>query len=188
MGHIVQTDEGLFSYEHLVSTIPLPALTRLHPEISSEIHCSSSKVAVFNLGFDSASSFDAHWYYFPDPEVVFYRVGQYNVVRGEDRMNLYVEVGLPSEKPVDVVALRDRVLVDLRKVGFITSQRVIASSQVIIDPAYAHITSESVETVNRLESYLKEQDVHLLGRYARWEYSSIEDCIGRSKHLAKLFK
>ena len=41
---------------------------------------------VFNLGFDRKAADDVHWMYFPDPSIVFYRVGWYDNILDRDRM------------------------------------------------------------------------------------------------------
>ena len=86
--------------------------------------------------------------YFPDPDRVFYRVGWYDNIMGGDRMSLYVEIGLPDDgAPVDPLALRARVLDDLRAEGIVGDHQLVASHTVTMTPAYAHITQRSIAAV-----------------------------------------
>ena len=93
--------------------------------------------------------------YFPDPAVVFYRVGWYDNILGADRMSLYVEIGAANGASFDVEQLQARVLADLVREGIVTDQRLVASHHVVLDPAYVHITRASLAETARVKAELR---------------------------------
>jgi protoporphyrinogen oxidase len=142
---------------------------------------------VFNLGFDSKGRRDIHWAYYPSRDTVFYRVGFYDNIFDSDRLSLYVEIGFPRDAKVDeqvVRETRDRVLVDLKREGVVTTQKLVAEHSVVMDPAYVHITGRSIAEHARLAATLAERGVWPVGRYGRWTYCSIEDNIVEARALA----
>ena len=149
--------------------------------------CSSdlNQVLVFNLGFDRKGPSGIHWMYFPDPSVSFYRVGWYDNILGGDRMSLYVEIGAAHGAPFDVPALKARVLADLAREGIVTDHRLVAEHHVALDPAYVHVTKESLAETARLRQLLADRGVHSVGRYGGWTYCSIEDNLVETRALAE---
>ena len=132
---------------------------------------SHNKVAVFNLGFDRKGLEAVHWIYYPQKELSFYRV----------------EVGLPGEAELeadDWGALKARVLADLQTCGVVDDQTLVASHEVLLDPAYVHITMRSDAEAAAKRTLLAEQNVHSIGRYGGWTYCSIEDNIVEARALA----
>jgi hypothetical protein len=123
--------------------------------------------------------------YFPEREVSFYRVGFYDNIFETDRMSLYVEIGLAADAPVDVAAARARVLEDLSMVGIVTTQRLVSEHTITLDPAYVHITRESIDTVSKARAVLAARGIYSVGRYGGWTYCSIEDNIIESRSLAR---
>ena len=180
----VKTPKRTIQYRHLVSSAPLSALARLcKVEHDSDVF-TSNKVLVFNLGFDGKGRDDVHWMYFPDRADSFYRVGWYDNILGSDRMSLYVEIGAAKGARFDVDALRERVLVDLRREGIVTTQQLVAHHHVVLDPAYVHITRDSLIETARLRALLAKRNVHSVGRYGAWTYCSIEDNLVETRELA----
>lgn len=180
----VVTPRRRIPYERVVSSAPLPALARACGIDFAPVF-SSNQVLVFNLGFDRKGPRDLHWMYFPDPEVVFYRVGWYdNILPGGERMSLYIEIGAPTGAALDVDALRARVLADLRREGIVTDHQLVAHHHVVLDPAYVHITQASLAETARLRAALEAHGVHSVGRYGGWTYCSIEDNLIETRALA----
>jgi len=155
---------------------------------------------VFNLGFDRKGPRGVHWMYFPDPSLVFYRVGWYDNIlggsaasavdrnsalrAGADRMSLYVEIGARTDATFDVDELRARVLADLERERIIDGHRLVAHHHVVLDPAYCHITQASLAEAARLRRELAAAGVHAVGRYGGWTYCSIEDNLVETRALA----
>ena len=182
---VLTTPRGELGYGRLVSSAPLPALLGLSGLPVPADTFSGNRVLVWNLGFDRKGRDDVHWMYFPDPACSFYRVGWYDNIMGGDRMSLYVEVGLPDDgAAVDPIAIRDRILADLRAEGLVTDHRLVASHTVTMTPAYAHITQRSIAAVTDARRTLAAAGVYSVGRYGGWTYCSIEDNLIETRALA----
>jgi protoporphyrinogen oxidase len=188
---VATTTRRTIRYDHLISSAPLPRLLdacalEYDPDILSH-----NKVLVFNLGFDRKGPRDVHWIYYPQRELSFYRVGFYDNIFGSARMSLYVEIGLPRDAQIDADdrgALKARVLGDLQACGVVDGQSLVASHDVLLDPAYVHITTESEALAGAKKSLLAVHDVHSIGRYGGWTYCSIEDNIVEARALAAALK
>jgi protoporphyrinogen oxidase len=182
---VARTPKREIRFQRLVSSAPLNRLLPLTGLPHDAGVFSWNRVQIFNLGFDRKGPRDVHWIYYPARDRVFYRVGFYDNIFEADRMSLYVEVGFPSQGVIDVPALRQRVLDDLRAEGVVTDQRLVAEHQVAMDPAYVHITKASMAERTRVAAALAQHGVHAIGRYGGWTYCSIEDNIVEAKTLVE---
>jgi len=170
-------------YQSLISSIPFPTLLKICKiDHDSKIY-TSNKVVVFNLGFDSPTSIEDHWVYFPDPDTIFYRVGFYNNIIKSDRMSLYVEVGLETDCEINIEIILKKVLTDLKKHVIIKEQNLISHISLIMNPAYVHVKKESIEDFNSKIKHLNSHGVYSIGRYGGWKYCSIEDNVIEAQEL-----
>jgi protoporphyrinogen oxidase len=182
---VARTTKAEYSYQRLISSAPFPHLLKMAGIEFEPSTYSWNKVLVFNLGFDSKGQSGRHWVYYPDRDLPFYRIGYYDNIFNTDKMSLYVELGYTNEAVVDVEKARDSVLQGLKKAGVITTQKLIAEHSVLMNPAYVHITQESMKSVARIQKELSAQGVHSIGRYGGWTYCSIEDNIVEARQLTK---
>jgi protoporphyrinogen oxidase len=181
---VATTSRREIHYERLISSAPLLDLLRICAVPCDERAFSWNKVLAFNLGFDRKGPAHAHWMYFPDRSLSFYRVGFYDNIWGDPRMSLYVEIGLPRDAPVDVDTMRERVLADLEREHIVVGHRLVADHHVVMDPAYVHINGASRAEVERLRPVLADAGVYPVGRYGGWTYCAIEDNIVETRALA----
>lgn len=184
---IAQTNKREIHFDNLISTIPFPQLMDMAGMDYDRSIYSWNKVLVFNLGFDSKGPERQNcWLYFPDPELIFYRVGFYDNILGQDKTSLYVEIGFNHNDPIgDTSLLLEHTLNDLRKAGIITDQKLVAHSDIVMDPAYVHITKKSEEDKKLKQKQLAASGVYSIGRYGDWKYCSLEDNIHDAFTLAK---
>lgn len=187
---IVEIGDGeKIKYKNLINTIPFNEFLKILDEkeqINREEKLSYNKVLVLNLGFDKPSPNyrKEHWVYFPDKELNFYRIGFYNNILMQSELSVYVEIGFSRDtEKIDVERELDEALKGMKKVGIIDdSVRLIDKSILLMDPAYVHISDE-----RRIEKYFEEfkkDDIYMLGRYGRWTYNCMEDCIQLANDLA----
>lgn len=183
---LAYTDKEEYKYDFLINTIPLNRFRSLimNSEILDHVSLSCNQVLVFNLGFDRGSlDKKTHWTYYPEKDINFYRVGYYNNILGSDKLSLYVEIGFKEDAEIDIGQQMKLTLENLRKVGIIDEHVLIAYNVLIINPGYVHISNDSIKYVSKIRKKLEEKDVYLLGRYGRWTYCSIEDCIKDALNL-----
>ena len=181
----VATKTGEFHYEYLINSAPLNVFLSCAGQHFGDL-LRYNKVLVFNIGFDKKSlDQDVSWAYFPGNEV-FYRVGFYNNIVKDGPLSIYVEIGLSKDECVDLDDAFTRVMGDLKRAGIITDHKVVTTMSFVISPGYVHITKDGKKFVGDIIHSLNEKGVYMLGRYARWEYSAMDDSIEQANGLAKL--
>lgn len=186
----VETDEGsVIYYENLISSVPFNAFLKMLGEDKNDRRAeglSYNKVLVLNLGFDGPSPkyIKEHWVYFPDKSLNFYRIGFYNNILMQGKLSLYVEIGFPKdEQGINVDKELEDALVGMKKVGIIDDSLMLVDKNILLmDPAYVHIEGEE-KVLDWMEEF-KKDDIHMLGRYGRWTYNCMEDCIQLADILA----
>ena len=98
-------DGSRIRYEYLINTSPLNEfLTYFDGEEFRKLRDSLSynKVLVFNLGFNKKSKFTKeHWFYIPDKNVNFYRIGFYDNILDADKLSMYIEIGYNKDDVID---------------------------------------------------------------------------------------
>lgn len=180
---VVKTNFDEFEYEYLINTSPLNYFAKM-ASINGYENLSANQVLVLNLGFDKGSIDNkVSWVYYPGDEF-FYRVGFYNNIAGTDRLSMYVEIGYREEEKIDIELAIDRTLKDLKKVHVISDHQLVAYKPYIINPGYAHITEKGTAFTNRVIGEMEKQNVYLIGRYARWQYSAMDDSMEQAFELA----
>lgn len=180
---VARTTKREIGFERFVSSAPFNRLLAMAQVPHDDAVFSWNKVLVFNLGFDKKGKKDVHWMYYPDREISFYRVGFYDNIFDGERLSLYVELGFAKGAVVDVPAMREQVLADLKRAGVITDHRLVAEHSVVMDPAYVHITQRSMTEHARITAELRARGVYSIGRYGAWTYCSIEDNIVEAREL-----
>jgi protoporphyrinogen oxidase len=187
---VATTSKREIGFEYLISAAPFPQLLGMTGFNAPKEIYSYNKVLVFNLGFDRKGPPGVHWIYYPQRDLVFYRLGFYDNIFDTDRLSMYVEIGFPGDEPVDartIEELRLRVLADLDRVGVTQGHKLQAWHQVVLDPAYVHITQGSLRDVAEKKAILATRGVYSMGRYGSWTYCSIEDNIVEARELAARF-
>ena len=188
--HTAVTDRRTVHYDRLISSMPLPKLLDLcGMDYDKEVY-TWNKVLVFNLGFDAKGPERRNcWMYIPESKYVFYRVGFYDNIIGQDRMSLYVEIGYGKDQAVgDIDGLLKQTLEDLHVAGIVTDQQLVAEHHVLMDPAYVHITSRSEADKQDKMNLLAQKDIYSIGRYGAWKYCSLEDNMYDAFTLAERLK
>lgn len=183
---ILDTGEKI-KYDRLISTLPFPILLdKAHVDYDKTIY-TWNQVLCFNLGFDKKGADTInHWLYFPEKKYCFYRVGFYDNILGQDKMSLYVELGFEKEAIIESNTWIGKVLRDLKEAGIVSEEQTLVDYQsILMNPAYVHINSHSIEDVIAKKKMLEEFDVYSIGRYGSWTYCSIEDNIKEAKLLAE---
>lgn len=192
----VETVDGRrFYFDNLINTMPFNSFLRvLGDQGKNELaeRLSYNKVLVLNLGFDKPSPKfkNEHWVYFPDKNLNFYRIGFYNNILGQDKLSIYVEIGFnKKEKDINVEKELAEALEGMKRVGIIDESMTLVDKNILMmDPAYVHISTEESRTVEDEFDRLEKNNIYTIGRYGKWTYNCMEDCIGLADDLAKLLR
>ena len=182
---VATTTKRQIRFEKLISSTPFPRLMKMTGLPHNPADLTWNKVLVFNLGFDRKGWEKLHWVYFPERKFCFYRIGFYDNIFNTDRMSLYVELGYPADATVDVQGARAQVLADLTTAGVIQGHQLVSEHNIVLDPAYVHITQQSMAQVQRARAALANHGVYSIGRYGAWTYCSIEDNMIEARTLAR---
>ena len=182
-------------YESLVSTIPIPELVRRcldMPVHLKEAAAGLRWVSVYNLNMAVAREqvSDKHWLYFPEQEFPFYRVGfpmNFSPSLGQPGCSsMYVEIShRPTEhQSADQLATEARA--GLERAGILQpSDELVVSDVKDLHYAYVYFDHHRARTIPAILSELERRGIYSIGRYGRWEHTSMEDSIGQGKHLAE---
>ncbi len=182
-------------YETLVSTMPVPELVRRCVDLPAEIRDAARGlrcVSVYNinLGIAREGISDKHWIYFPEPAYPFYRVGfpmNFAPSLGPAGCSsLYVEM---SHQPSDVIApaeLMRRVRGGLEQAGILTAADEIVCTD-IKDIKYAYVLFDRhrARAIPAILAELERRGIYSIGRYGRWEHTSMEDAMAQGKAVAE---
>lgn len=173
--NVTFSDGTSIKYDKLISTIPLKNMLTLIGVDSPDLVRTS--VAVTNIGAERAFKCPhKHWLYIPDEKIPFFRVGFYsNVSRDfafiKDGVAIGVETAFIGEPPTTYH--RMKTANTIRDWNWIAEIDVI--DEHIIDTAYTWMHKGH----NR-EEYLKmleENDIVSTGRYGKWKFQGIVDCV-----------
>ena len=189
----VRAGGQVFTYDKLVSTLPLPVFLRLlknAPTLTRQAaKLAGAAVTVYHVGLKGKIK-PFSWIYFPDKDVPFYRVGLQSGFSPSNApdgcYSLYVE--LPGT--VRPAAAKERqILRALVQKGIINKydEKVISCWQ-SLPHAYAVYDKNRTPVVTRVLDALKKQHCYLAGRYGRWEYSFMEKSLLEGREIARLVR
>lgn len=182
-------------YESLISTIPVPELVRRCLDFPAPLKEAAERlrwVSVYNLNLAVAREqvSDKHWLYFPEPEFPFYRVGfpmNFSSALGQPGCSsMYVEIShRPMEhQPVDQLVAQART--GLERAGILRpGDDMVVSDVKDLHYAYVYFDRHRATAIPAILSELERRGIHSIGRYGRWEHTSMEDAIGQGKQLAE---
>lgn len=190
------SDGERLGFERLVVTLPLPKFLKMlrgggedWAALASGLDWSN--VACLNLGIARPSIAEgAHWIYFPDPDVPFYRVGFPSnfspSVAPPGRSSAYIEFGLRRDERLDPERLETAAIEALYREGLLDRHDEIpVRDWTLIDPGYVIFDRERQEVMRRCVPALEAHGIHLIGRYGAWSYSYMERALLDGLELAQ---
>ncbi|MBN2499073.1 MAG: FAD-dependent oxidoreductase [Deltaproteobacteria bacterium] len=183
---------GRLRFGRLVSSAPLPELVRMTRPLPDPVRKAASQLrcaSVYNLNLgirDPGKRF--HWVYVPEPRYAIYRFGISSnftlSAAPAGAAAVYTEWAYRGKRP-DPAAMRRKVLADMKSIGLIRSRAdVLAECPLDLEHAYAIYDRHRGPAVARIRRHLEKRGVYPIGRYGRWEYSSMEDAIMQGLELA----
>jgi len=183
-------------FDALISTIPLPEMSRLIPGLSKEIRKAFKGLrwnSIFNLNLGVNSNHDAlkrHWIYFPQKESCFFRVGfPHNFssdLAPRGKGSLYAEVSYSDRKPIHKRKVISKITQDLKKCGLLSSKSKICAKDINdIEYGYPIYDRRYKAAREKILSFLNENGIFPCGRYGSWKYMSMEDAILDGKRVAE---
>jgi protoporphyrinogen oxidase len=168
------------SYDHLVSTMPLPSLLKVAdlPGYGGADHLVVNSVFVVGLGFEGTppdSIADKSWIYNPDPDVAWHRatmLSNYDPgLAGEGRWSILFEVGRSNYRRISAA---DAIKSCFGSVAFfgVDPGRARSIFEEAVDLGYPVPTLGRDAILTDIDAYLMSRRVRSRGRFGGWRYES----------------
>jgi UDP-galactopyranose mutase len=194
---VALADGRRFSYDNLISTMPLPELIRIiGDEAPAPVRQAANglrhiSIRCVNLGVARENLTDKHWIYYPE-DTVFHRI----FVQGNASPHcnppggfaLTCEISYSEDQPLpcDGQSLIDRCVQDCIKVGLMRQEDSLITAN-LVDMPYAYVVYDHARkhNVELIKAWLAEHDIVLSGRYSEWEYYNSDHAFLAGKKAAE---
>jgi protoporphyrinogen oxidase len=186
------------TYDHIVSTIPLPVLiNNIYPAPPVDVISAASRlnalgvyvtaVHALDIGFEYRKSFAIT---IPNPKVSFHRFTvidffgkQYQPKYGR---TVLVETTYRHNSGVsDIEDVHKDVISGLHKLGIVASINVLDSATRFYKWAYPVYTLTHTEDVKLITEWLKDNNILPLGRFGSFEYMNMDRVYEQAKQATK---
>jgi protoporphyrinogen oxidase len=179
------TTAGTYHYDHLISSMPLRELLGIMtpPPPFPREHLHSISTLVINAVL-SRRRRRFHWLYLPERRFPFYRAGYYP---GSGIVTVYLEKTVAVEEVLDERRLFREMAFTLRQVGMIDrAGEILFHDLKRIPVSYVVFDREWPRLVPVIRAHLLGQNIHSIGRYGSWNYSSMADDIQMAQATAAM--
>jgi len=181
-----RTTRGTFGWKTAcVATLPLPQLVALCSGLAADLQAACAALprnrvlSVLLAVRGPRPAGTGHWRYYADESIAFNRLIWPHafdpLMAPEDGYGLHAEITERAEDPPGAErAIVERVVSDARRVGALAAGDTIEDARVLtLDPAYVVFRPGDEATVLAARAALERLGIHAVGRYGRWEYSSM---------------
>ena len=171
------------SYDHLVSSMPLPDLIKMIVGVPADVleasqMLSCSTVVIVSIGVNRADLIDAHWTYFYDRDYFFTRLSTphlqspHNVPPGCGSLQAecyYSAKYRPLDRTPDECI--EPVIQDLKRCGVLREEDTVLFKHSMLVP-YANVIFdlERAPALRVVHGYLDDIGIAYCGRYGDWAY------------------
>jgi protoporphyrinogen oxidase len=188
---VVTEDGSEHSYRTLVSTLPIHELLPMWKDAPPDAIEAAAKLrynSLINvlLGLSEDRGYPYTAVYLPDPEIVFHRISfpkafsERCVPAGAS--SLMAEITTNDEISDDEVI--ERVIADLVKTDFIDPNTIVYRRTVRFRYGYPVYDLEYRKNVETMREAVAKTGLHLLGRFAQFDYINSDVCVERALALA----
>jgi len=187
-------DGSTENYEALVSTMPLPELLWRCTDLPKSLREGSkdlrwTSVYTVNLAVARKNISTQHWIYFPEKIFPFYRVGfpmNLSLSMGKKgTSSIAAEISHRPDVQISHGKLIKQTCSGLVRAGICRPDDTFIISEVQ-DIPYAYVIFDRARgvIVPKLLAELERRGIYSVGRYGRWEHTSMENAIQQGKDLA----
>jgi len=203
VSHIDTTDKIVYfdngqqeRYKHLVTTMPLNRLlTTIKTPSRSSINQAADKllcnaVININIGFSGPIDTNKHWLYFPERTYPFYRLGFWHTICPSSvptgHSALYSELSYLPGRTTQAQAYKRADLARKQVLDFVhmTADDIVAQKILHLDNAYVIYDAWREKNLVGILQHLHGLQIHSIGRYGEWKYSSMQDAYNDGKKVA----
>ena len=187
-------------YEKLLSTIPLPEILKLLPDVPQEVvnasnNLKTNSIFVVNLGINREKITDKSWIYFLEKEFSFFRISfPFNFLKnshavvppGHSSVSAEIAYGNDNDLPCEREKIPQRVINDLIKVGIIkNTDEIVYQDTYEINYGYVIFDKHRKESIKVIHKFLKSLNIIPCGRYGLWAYLWSDEAILSGKKAAE---
>ncbi len=188
------SDGSEITYSALISSLPMDDLLQYIDPIPEEIkdlrnHLRYISIVNINIGVGREEISDHHWIYYPQPSFPFYRVGvlsnfsPHNAPKGTSAVS--VEISYLSTNPPSLEKVREQTLASLVSCGLLREDdEILTEKTILIKHAYVIYDRFRSQHIPKIIQFLRSHHIYPIGRYGRWEYTTMEDAILQGKEAA----
>lgn len=194
---IVSTSHGDIVGRKLINCMPLHELFNYISapiEIKSALNAllyNSIHVVVMNVKRDYIG--EHFGIYVPDPNIIFHRISKLNFLgenysRKDNSSTIMAEVTFRPDSylgELNVKEIEKRVISDLEKLGLITAEDVVSVATRTEKYAYVIYDLDHRKNADTVLSWLRDQGIESVGRFAEFEYLNSDGVVERTLALAK---
>lgn len=186
-----------FTYERVISSIPLPELVPLIDGVPDEVLEASRELAfttavLVNLGIDRDDISETHITYFYDDDVIFsrvnlpYRFSSRNAPPGTG--SIQAEVYFSDKyKPLDgpPEELIEPVIADLTRCGFLREDDTLLLREAVIN-RYANVIfdHDRAPALEVVHCFLDDVGIDYCGRYGNWSHEWTDEAFISGEEVA----
>ncbi|KAF8386477.1 hypothetical protein PRIPAC_75619 [Pristionchus pacificus] len=166
-------------YDTIISTIPIDLLGKISG-LAPEIPLKHSKVVLVGIGLSRPQPIHTEplsWVYFPQPDIVFYRVtfisnfNEHLTPNAALYWSVLCEIGCDSETEIDEKAITEKAIQDLISEGIIPGVSSIVDRWINILPyGYPIPTVNRNEVLSHTQNLLESNRIYSRGRFGSWLY------------------
>lgn len=186
-------------YTHLISTAPLDNLLEIiteqaHTNLApARENLACTRVININMGIARAPDDTKHWIYFPEKKYPCYRMGFYHnfspALTPENHQSIYAEFAVHNRSTQTIT----RRIRDTRKTVYeilgLTPADIITEKILDISHGYVIYTPWRATHVPAILATLsQEYQIHSIGRYGAWKYSSMQEALQDGAHIAQALR
>ncbi|MFH1133767.1 MAG: FAD-dependent oxidoreductase [Nanoarchaeota archaeon] len=179
-------------FRMLINTIALPLFVKLIDGVPKNVLDAAAKlratsVACFLVGVDAEDISDKAWIYFHEDELSFFRLSfpqhfsPHTCPPGCS--SVWAEVAYKGK--LDAEGMSKKVVADLKALGILKKEKVIATGFVDARLAYPIYDKERAPSLKVIKEFLSGKGVELAGRFGKWEYWWTHQVILDSKKVAE---
>lgn len=196
-GWTVGTQRGDYHGDRIVNCMPLHELFKIIQapdfvlEALSRLLYNSIHIVTLHVKKDCIGNHFA--LYIPDPDIVFHRLSKLNFLGEEycregNASTLMAEVTFRPGSylgSLDIAVIEKRVVDDLVKIGYVKEEDVVSVETRTEKYAYVIYDLDHRRNANIVLSYLIEQGIESVGRFAEFEYLNTDGVVENTLKLAK---
>jgi len=178
------TENNTYSYDKLISTIPLIELFKLTGLISYDLEYVS--LSILNIGIEGSCPHDFTWIYLPENNTPFFRFGKYILPHEDNLHSFYFETSYKGKNHPNEEEIYNHAYKILKK--FNIKGKKQADLFLNLKFAYPVLKNKYKQYFPFLFDQLHKNNIYPAGRMGSWKYISMEDCYFEAKRIVNSLK